>query len=307
MPTTASGTPYTVTSIDLGDPHGIMYYGVADEYASEPNRPLIAYAHGDNGAANQFATLPAWQQQRDWSIDNAYAWVEGSGGSALGLRNWGNPAAQAAYPAYIDRVSDILDIGKRILLGRSMGGLVTAYLYAKSGMPFDGWINNSGVSTIFVGSQADADETKRPSWEKFKTGMYPAWGVTNLSGLHAAADYAAPENFAPSDWAGKKILCCYGDLDDIVPFNPRGAGPLRAIWAGQPTVDQLSVRVGGDHSGTNGSYLDTAAMIPFLTSIGGAITPEPPTPTYFKAVNSYILGPYGERFPFSPKPLEVPA
>lgn len=306
MPVTASGTPYTVHSIDLGAPHGLMYYAIGDAFAASPARSCILYAHGSNGAPNQFATLGAWAGLRDWIIDNGWAWVEGSGGAALGGQNWGNVAARAAYLAYLERARTAIQIGKVVLLGRSMGGLITAWLYARSGVAFDGWINNSGVSTLLEGSLSDPDLTKRSSGEYFKTGTYPAWGVSNLSQLEAAAAAAdaIPENWAPSVWTAKKILCCYGDADTTVPWTPRGAAPLREIWAGNPAVDLASVRVGGDHSGTNGSYLDLAAMVPFLTAIGGAFTPEPETPEYFRVRRAYLVE-SGERYRYSPKPHQT--
>jgi hypothetical protein len=48
---------------------------------------------------------------------------------------------------------------------------------------------------------------------------------------------------------GEEHLCCYGDNAEIVPLSPGGAGPRRTIWAGQPAVDLVSSRAGGDPAG----------------------------------------------------------
>jgi pimeloyl-ACP methyl ester carboxylesterase len=304
MPTTATGTPYTVYSATLPT-HGAAYWGVADAHTGSANIPAILYAHGSGGAANQFATLSAWDGLRDWLIDNGWAFIEGAGG---GLTSWGNAAARAAYPAYLAHVEGILDIDKVVLLGRSMGGLVTAWLYAQySGKArFSGWINNSGVSTIFEGTLGSGTVSLRPTGEYFGASMFPAWGVSDYAGLTTAAAAYAPESWAASVWAGKHILACYGDADTTVPFTPRGAGPLRAIWNGQPTEDLVSIRAGGDHTGTNGSYLDVATMSAFLYSIGGGGTPpEPPVPTYYRILNGWMVGPGGVRYGVMPKPQTI--
>lgn len=304
MPTTATGTPYTVYSATLPT-HGLVYWAVADAHAADADIPAILYAHGSGGAANQFATLSAWTGLRDWLIDNGWAFIEGAGG---GTTSWGNAAARDAYPAYLAHVEGILDIGVCVLLGRSMGGLVTAWLYAQySGKArFSGWINNSGVSTIFEGTLGSGTVSLRPSGEYFGASMFPAWGVTDYAGLVTAAAAYAPESWAASVWAGKRILACYGDADTTVPFTPRGAGPLRAIWNGQPTEDLVSIRAGGDHSGTNGSYLDVATMTAFLYSIGGGGAPPVDGPgDIFRVHYAWLVGTAGARHYIEPVPQVV--
>lgn len=307
MPTTGSGTAYTVTTVNLGAPHGTMHYAVADFAASHADIPTVLYAHGSGGASNQFATLGAWSGLRDWLIDNGWAFVEGEGGAG-GAQNWGNPASRAAYPAYLARARQALDLGPVVLLGRSMGGLVTAWLYAHdTAGQYAGWINNSGVSTLFEGvSDGGGSALTKSTGRAFGATCWNGWGASTYAewaALATSAD-AAPEAWPATVWAGKKILNCYGDADPTAPWVPRGGGPLRAIWAGAPAVDLTSVRIGGDHSATNGSYLDVEAMSSFLAEIGGGSTPTPEPPAYLRVVRAWTVLD-GKRYAFSPKPVTV--
>lgn len=268
MPATSNGTPYTVRTVDLPG-HGKVVWAVADALVAATDIPFVLYAHGSGGSYNQFAALPAWSGMRDWLIDNGWGWVEGTGG---GTGSWGNTQAQDDYMAYLDHLDGQVDVGQLVLLGRSMGGLVTAWLYAMSPIKdrFSGWINNSGVSTMFVGNDAGTSSQWTTS-RQWRDAIYGAYGVTNDAQL--AAFGHAPESWNASVWTGKKILACYGTADYTVPWYPRGASTLRGIWAGLPDVDEISVRTGGDHSASNGSYLDVPAMSAFLASIGGGAVP----------------------------------
>lgn len=302
MPTTTNGTAYTTTRIDLGAPHGVMNVTVADSQAGGTLRCLL-YAHGAGGADNQFVALSAWKGLRDALLDDTlHPWVivEGSGGAAVGSQNWGNPAAVAAYPAYLARARLDYTIDGVILLGRSMGGLVTANLCAHDTTgAYDGWINNSGVSTALLGGHdGSKGSTAATAW-RFAPTMWDSWGVADIPGLQAAmaAADAIPEDWAASVWAGKKILNCYGDADTTVNWNLRGAGPLRTIWAGQPAIDRVAVRSGGDHTGGNGSYLQVADMLAFIADVFGDEPPDPPAPTFVEVAELHLLDPWGRRVP----------
>lgn len=291
MPTTASGTPYTVYTATVGGE--TCYWAVADARTTAVDIPTILYAHGAGGAANQFANLGAWKGLRDWLIDNGWAWIEGLGG---GAQSWGNLAARAAYPAYLAHVRTVLDIGIVVLLGRSMGGLVTSYLYAHdTAGTYAGWINNSGVSTWFDGDDTNAGSSvpaiSRSTRTYFtESVLSAAWGVANRSELSAAllAANAVPERWNANVWSGKKILNCYGDADTTVPWYPRGAATLRDIWAGKPAIDLVSVREGGDHTGGNGSYLDTVAMTSFLSELSGGPPAPPADPEFYRATGMFL-------------------
>lgn len=302
MPSTAAGTAFTTVTINLGAPHGVMHYTVADAHVGDTDIPTILYAHGAGGADDQFVTLPAWRGLRDWLLDRGWAIVEGSGGSAVGAQNWGNPASRAAYLAYLARAELVLALGIVVLLGRSMGGLVTAYLYAHdTAGRFAGWINNSGVSTAFVGDTSGSKDVSAATGWYFTPTMWDSWGVSSVATLEAAmsAADAIPEEWAASIWAGKNILCCYGNADTTVPWSTRGAGPLRDIWAGEPAIDSVALKAGGDHSGTAGSYLQVAEMTAFLIELLGEEPPEPVDPVVYVTGASWFLGENRRRFPLT--------
>lgn len=308
MPTTASGTAYTVHSTALSGA-GTCYWAVADSRAASAGIPTILYAHGSGGAGNQFATLAAWQGLRDWLIDNGWAWVEGDGG---GGSSWGNPDSRAAYLDYLAHVETQIATGPVVLLGRSMGGLVTAWLYTHSERAgtFAGWINNSGVSTLFEGlTDGSGGALTKSTGRYFGSALWAAWGASDYDGWAAAvaADgQAAPEQYAPAVWTNKKVLCCYGDADTTVPWSSRGASVLRTLWSGLPSVDLVSVRPGGDHTSTNGSYLDVGPMTAFLAGIapGSGSPVEPITPEIVRTIQSWTTS-GGARHAIGPKPQRV--
>lgn len=299
MPTTPNGTAYTVYTATL-PVHGLARWAVADSHAGDADIPAVLYAHGSGGSSDQFETLPAWAGLRNWLIDNGWAWVEGQGGTVNGAQNWGNAAARAAYPAYLAHVETVLDLGTVVLLGRSMGGLVTAWLAAMypGRDRFAGWICNSGVATMLVGSGTLAS----PSIER-TTGLYfgatcwAAFGATTYEEFVDVVGDAAPESWAPSVWDGRNVLMCYGTADTTVPWSPRGGGPLRDLWAGRPATDDVSPREGGDHSQGNGSYGDVAAMVPFLLTMNGDPIPEPPRFVYRRQAAYLVAG--GRRYPIA--------
>ena len=288
MPVTASGTPYTVYSADLGV-HGMCYWGVADAHVGDADLTTILYAHGAGGAADQFASLSAWQGMRDQVIDRGWAWIEGRGGTDS--QSWANASARAAYPAYLAHVEGILSVGELFLLGRSMGGLITAWLYAMSSLAsrFAGWINNSGVSTLFTGTESGSKNTDAASSYYFSPAVWTAWGATDMATMHTAADAYAPEDWDASVWGGKNILCCYGDADTTVPWSTRGAETLRVKWAGLPAIDQVAVLPGGGHSPPNASYSQVTPMVEFILEVLGE-TPEPPVPkTVYRRLSSWLM------------------
>lgn len=294
MPVTTAGTAYTTRSQALTG-YGTTYITMRDSIIATTDIPTIVYAHGAGGQPDQFVSLPAWQQMLFWCMDNGWAVVEGPGGpgstsSPTGGQNWANTTARAAYTAYATYWSGVFSLKLRCLFGRSMGGLVTGWLLLNEPLFAEcGWLNNSGVSTMLVESGGVPS-----TGEYFRSGAWPAWGVSNLSDFATAvtAAGAALENYPASAWAGKKILNLYGDADTTVPFGVRGAGPLRNIWHGLPAIDDIYVRPGGTHSAPNASYADVSPMAAFLTTLNGGTPVPPPAPTdkAYKVGEEYLLG-----------------
>jgi hypothetical protein len=286
------------TAYDLGE-HGLCYITVPPGFDPDaPNVPVILYAHGSGGAANQWATLSAWAGMRAWCDANGWVVVEGTGGGKPPSHSdgfsWGNESAPPAYLAYLAHAELLYDVGVRVLLGRSMGGLPTSYLYSQSERAgdFDGWINNSGVSTLLVGTNGGG--TSKTAWS-FAEHVFPAFGYpydsgrTNYAAVEAAIQAAdmAPEAWPAADWAGKKILCCYGDADTTVRWATMGGGAMLDTWAAGGADVTVRLRPGGDHSGSNGSYQQVDDMAEFLAQFTGS-TPEPPARTYTRVKARFI-------------------
>lgn len=286
MPTTSTGTAYTITETTTTG-YGTCLIAVADSHADDVAVPTILYSHGAGGGYNQFMTLGAWTELRDWLIDNGCAIVEGAGGftDAEGGQNWGNPTARLAYVAYLEWAATIVDVGPVVPLGRSMGGVIAPWLYLRSSIASQcvGLIVNSGVQTLSYGTISDPDTSLRPTGQYFGTAIQGAYGVSGYSAFVTASSDHDPMNFDPSLWDGKKVMQLVGDVDTTVSPTTRGAYPLRAIYAGRPEVDILDVRIGGDHSATNGSYLQVAAMTSFLSDLGFGAAIEVPDPVYYES------------------------
>jgi pimeloyl-ACP methyl ester carboxylesterase len=201
----------------------------------------------------------------------------GAATDVAGQQNWGNQNARDAYLAYFAWARAQIDVGPVVVLGRSMGGLVASWLATRSPIAGDiaGVLFNSAVSTLFVGSGPESSPViGRSSAAYFYTVLPGAYGVSTsnpdwYAQLQAAAAVHAPESWPASVWAGKRVLHCYGTADESVPWTPRGGAPMRALWAGQPAIDRVAIREGGDHSTTNGSYLQVPEMTAFLREIGG--------------------------------------
>lgn len=300
MPTTPNGVPYTTTTINLGAPHGVMHITAPDWVTPETPVRMALYFHGSTGRSDQFVDTPAWGPMLNALMDDmVHPWiiVEGSGGSALGPSNWGNDAALAAYPAYENRGKSDYNVTDVLLLGRSMGCLPALNLYAHDTTGrYAGLISSSGVSTLFVGlTDGSGTSSQKSTGRHFGSAVWEAYGETTYEGFAvAAADYA-PESWDASLWAGKKILSCYGTADYSVPWYPRGGSALRDVWAGQPEIDRVAVRIGGDHGQANGSYHQVDDMLLFIADVFGDEPPRPPAATYLEVAELHLLDQWGRR------------
>lgn len=266
MPTTPAGTAYSTYSATV-DGADTVRWAVADSKISTANIPVILYAHGAAGADNQFQTLAAWAGLRNWLIDNGWAWIEGTGG---GSQPWGNAASRTAYENAYLHVAGIMDLGPVVVLGRSMGGLVGQWLYTQSLVIAPvavGAILNSGVQNL-AAAYASGNWT---------TAMRAAYGATSTPEFNAASVGFDPLLFPATSWQGRNIIQLWGDADTLVPPADHAIA-MRTHYAGKPAIDSFDIREGGDHSATNGSYLEVDAMALFLTQVVGSEPPEPAEP-----------------------------
>ena len=282
MPTTAGGTTYTVTqtTLPMGDR---AQYGVADSHRADPAVPLILYCHGDGGGFDNFLTTSAWTGFRDWLIDNGYAWVESAGG---GASTWGSPTATTSYEQAVQWVAGQLTINKIVVLGRSMGGLPAYWLYAKSTVvaPYRaGLIISSGVTDLHFRYYNYATDSKKAT-------MRQAYGAVDDADWDAKTVGRDPMLYPVTLWDGAKVLQLVGTADDnVVPAA--NAYAIRALWAGHPAVDLLSVKQGGDHSAANGTFTDVAPMTSFLIQTTGVGSAGAAAPTDAFVVNTlYRMG-----------------
>lgn len=286
MATTPNGTVYSGTSFTNSVGEQCIYV-VSDAVKTTADVPLVIYCHGAGGAYNQFLTLGAWAGIRNWLIDNGWAWVEGAGG---GAQPWGNPASIASYRAAYDHVASVMDIGDVVPFGRSMGGLPAISLYLLdpviSGKSV-GLVENSGVQNLAAAYASG-------SWT---SAMRTAYGASSDATFTANSEGSDPMTFAASLWNGKTVLQLVGDADTTVPPADHGYA-MRTRYAGRPTNDLLDVRAGGDHSSTNGSYLQTNAMVEFFSLVHS--TEPPPDPVSYKILEAYRVGADRKLFPMDP-------
>lgn len=253
MSVTAAGNPYNVTTVTL--PSGqVANIGAPVGGATR----FVLYTHGANGGPDQFSSASGpWPQAlRNWLIDNRIGWIEGTGG---GTQPWGNPASQTAYEELVTYADGLHAITHWVILGRSMGGVVATRLYlAKRAADarFVGLIVNSGVQDLVWAYDAG-------TWT---TEMNAAWGVSSRAAFVAAVNGRNPITGPASSWAGARALQLWGTGDTTVPPAPNGEA-MRAMYTGQPALDQVDVRPGGDHSAGNGSYLQVSAMTSFIAAV----------------------------------------
>jgi pimeloyl-ACP methyl ester carboxylesterase len=293
MPTTANGTAYTTYTASLPG-HGTVVWTIGDAFVGMLDRPTILYAHGSGGAPDQWATLAQAKDIRDAWIDGGGLVIEGGGGTtdAAGAQNWGNAAARSAYVAYLAYVAGTISVGDLVVVGRSMGGLVAAWLATQSSIAGDvaGFISMSGVETMLVGS---ADNTA-PVIEKntvrhFGSTMWAAYGQTTYAGAAAAVEGTySPEDWDPTVWDGTSILALWGDNDTSVPWDTRGGGPLADTWETRAPLYREVRRPNGDH-GNNSTWLNVDDMLTFLGDVTSFTPPPHPAPQELALVGEYIV------------------
>ena len=253
MPVTSKGVEYTVHE------NGTMVYGIADKAHDVPGRPTILYAHGNAGAYNQFASSGSWKALRDWVIDNGWAWVESDCG---GGNSWGNTAARDDQREALEWAMTQISIGDIVVLGRSMGGLVSYWLYL-----YDSLIAAKATGLIINSGTTDLYERVRWNTTNGSQTIMNAYGANNLADFDVASIGHDPMLFPVEDWAGKNVLQIYGTADEQVPPAMHAIPWIEKYGASTGGGAVLDVMRGGDHGGW-GTYLQTARMSSFLTARG---------------------------------------
>src|SRR5690606_30927757 len=271
---TPGGTPWTLMRETVSGA-GTVYWSVPNALIGTTGAPVMLYTHGAGGGASQYHDLDAFSGIRDFLLDAGVVTVEGTGG---GPQPWANNASKSAYEATWQHAVDLFQPEITFGLFRSMGGLVGQWLLTKSTVvaPYmQGAMVNSGVQDLMWAYRSG-------NWT---AAMNSAWGVSSYSEFQTVAQSSDPMQFAPNLWDGKEMLQLVGTADDLVPMDVNGVA-MRAHYSGHPRVDLLDVRQGGDHSTSNGSYLQVTAMASFVTNLLGIEPPPTPVANGFRTVVS---------------------
>lgn len=260
--TTTAGTPFTVASFTPPGGHQSVY-GIPDSRIGQAETPTILYCHGAEGAYNQF-TESRWINFRYALMDAGWAFIEGSGAG----NNWGNQAGIDSYKTtYNHAAANYINVGKLVVLGRSMGGLAGTHLAVKDpdmAPLVDGLIVNSGVQNLYDimrdprGSGQVAGEAGRLAY-----GIAPDWSdyATKTAGYD-------PFLFDPALYSGKQVFWTVGDADPVVPGWVHGIAQRDRVSA-QTAYSYLDVKVGGDHNSGTGTYDQVTQMMAFLEVVQG--------------------------------------
>lgn len=260
---TPAGTDFR-TFMDTVPGAGTVRWIVPESLIGETGIPgMCLYTHGAGGGSDEFVSLGAWAGIRNHMIDSGVVTIEGTGG---GTQPWAADVSKTAYEATWQYGVDLFAPQVTFGLFRSMGGLVGEWLLTKSPVvapSMAGAMVNSGVQDLMWAYRFD----------RWTAAMNAAWGVSSYAEFQVAAQASDPMQFDPSLWDGKKMLQLVGTADPLVPMNENGIA-IRNRYAGHPAVDLLDIRQGGDHSTSNGSYLQTAAMARFVDEMLGK-EPEP--------------------------------
>jgi len=268
MPTTPAGTQYTVYPFTSSAGESCRR-AIADGSFSDPDVPLVIFCHGnpgtdDTSADQQFTQ--GYTVQRNWLIDNGWGYVEGHGAGA----NWGNQDARAAYRAmYVDTLA-VWDVGWNVVIGRSMGGLIGAYLASRDPMI-------SRRCRGFVHLSATADLTNRYSTASAsdKAALLAAYDAPDESSLMWAVRDHDPLLVSPPAWHERRAIVQYDTGDVSVPPT------VNAIpWIDRfgPELEPLRTYVtsGGNHNTTPNDPGHAAATIAFLQEV--LVPYEEPSP-----------------------------
>jgi pimeloyl-ACP methyl ester carboxylesterase len=268
MPTTPNGTAYTVYPFtsSAGEP---CWRAIADSAFSDEHVPLVIFCHGNpgtdiNSANQQFGQ--GYTTQRNWLMDNGWGYVEGHGAGA----NWGNQDARAAYRAmYVDTLTE-WDVGWNVVLGRSMGGLIGAYLAARDPMI-------SRRCRGFVSLSGTADLTNRYSTASAsdRAALLAAYDAPDESSLMWAVRDHDPLLVDPAAWYERRASIQYDTGDASVP-PAINALPWIDRFGAQLALLRQTSTTGGDHNSTPNSPTHAAATIAFLAEV--LIPYEEPSP-----------------------------
>lgn len=291
--TTANGTGYKSWGFSTASGNK-AWWGVADNAINNEGITLILYCHGNTGSHTEFDLSKPYTGFRHWLMDNGYAWVESAGG---GGSSWGNAEARVAYREAFDYVNERLDVKNIIVVGSSMGGLVSNWLFIHEPV-----ISAKALGLMVVSGTLDLE--KRIGPPPGSQTLPAAFGLSpDGSDWEEKLRGFDPMKYPVEVWKGKKVIQLYGTNDATVSPEIH-AIPWIEKYGSQCSVLDVDVRIGGDHSQTNGSWLQTDALTGFVQKLSvieePPVVPEPEAPIQgiYKIEHSYLVGDGGVLQPY---------
>lgn len=259
MPTTPNGTAYTVYPFTSSAGES-CWRAIADASFSDPDIPLVIFCHGNPGTVDTSADQQFGQgytTQRNWLMDNGWGYVEGHGAGA----NWGNQDARAAYRAMYDDTLAVWDVGWNVVVGRSMGGLVGAYLASR-----DPKISRRCRGFVHLSATADLTNRYSTASASDKAALLAAYDAPDESSLMWAVRDHDPLLVTPAAWYGRNAIVQYDTGDASVP-PAINAIPWFDRFGSQLTIGRTVSTTGGDHNSTPNNPIHAAATIAFLQEV----------------------------------------
>lgn len=255
MPTTPNGTTYTVYPFTAGGESA--WRAIADNSVGGSSIPAVLFCHGNPGAVSTDADQQfgaGYTTLRNWLIDNGWAYIEGHGAGA----NWGNTAGRNAYEAMFAATVATWAISKVIVIGRSMGALVGAWLASQSNVvaPYcAGFVSLSGTADL-SNRWSTAGTTDRANLET-------AYGVSGETAFRAAVATFDPLLATLSTWDGRNAIMQWDTSDSTVPYTANGQA-WDTKYGPRLTLRRTQSTTGGDHNSTPNNATHTAATIAFV-------------------------------------------
>lgn len=256
MPTTPNGTVYTVHTF-TSSAGETAYRAIADNRVNARRIPTLLFVHGNPGSVptagdQQFTN--GYAEVRNWIIDNGWAYIEGHGAGA----NWGNDAGRAAYEAMYADTEAVWNLGRTIVVGRSMGALLASWLASESPVV-------SRKAAGFISLSGTADLTARYSTANTvdRDNMNAAWGVTNEAEWRAAVRRSDPLLRLQRVWDGRNAQMQWASGDTTVPPAINGQA-WDTKYGPRLALRRTIITEGGDHNSVSNDPDQIAATIAFL-------------------------------------------
>lgn len=260
MPTTPNGTVYTIEAFTSSA--GESAWRAAANPAAR--MPVVLFCHGNPGAVDTSADQQfgaGYTTLRNWLIDNGWGYIEGHGAGA----NWGNTAGRTAYEAMFSDTDSVWDIARVVVIGRSMGALVGAWLASQSTV-----IAPHCVGFVSLSGTADLSNRWSNAGTADRTNLETAYGVSGETAFRAAVATFDPLLAALSTWDSRNAIMQWDTSDTTVPYTVNGQA-WDAKYGPRLTLRRTQSTTGGDHNSTPNDATHSTATIAFLQTVNDGV------------------------------------